>query len=321
MRAEADGEHPVARLAGPVTPTGDGAARGAASFAEAYRRHEAYSAFSQEHRQAGSIPVDLLRVRQADCHAVNPATHALALRISLGGSATVSIDFGEGRCDSARQIRGIHLNPISSPTPYHQVGEHDVLFISAPFVDVARRLGMESSALALALRPLRDDTFKDARLRNLCLGLWEHSVQAGPFASLAVDHGMLALATALLARTQPNMGVKTASTALDSASLSRVTDYIEASLAEPFQLVDLADAVGLSIWQLSRAFKAATGQSPHQYILDRRCQRVREMLVSSDVPLAQVAYDCGFASQSHMTSVFRARLGITPGRYRRALRG
>ena len=58
------------------------------------------------------------------------------------------------------------------------------------------------------------------------------------------------------------------------------------------------------------------GSSPHQYVLDRRIARAREQLELGGDSLANIAYAFGFSSQAHMTSIFKKRIGVTPGRYR-----
>ncbi|WP_199260327.1 AraC family transcriptional regulator [Paracoccus binzhouensis] len=102
--------------------------------------------------------------------------------------------------------------------------------------------------------------------------------------------------------------------------LRLVLDHIEANLAEPIQLRDLAALAGLSAFHFQRSFRASCGVSPHRWITARRIERARRLL-GSGAPLARIALDCGFDSQSHFTRVFKAAMGLTPGGYRAALGG
>jgi AraC family transcriptional regulator len=79
----------------------------------------------------------------------------------------------------------------------------------------------------------------------------------------------------------------------------------------------LANAVGLSTGFLSRAFKASVGETPHDYIVDRRVSRARPLFDSTELDLTTVAQASGFASHAHMTTTFRSRLGINPAALRR----
>ncbi|MDO8073022.1 AraC family transcriptional regulator [Janthinobacterium sp. SUN176] len=80
-------------------------------------------------------------------------------------------------------------------------------------------------------------------------------------------------------------------------------------------LRQLAEAAGLSPYQLIRAFRAATGLTPHAYQLNMHVNRARSRL-QGGTALAQLAHELGFADQSHLQRVFKAHAGITPGRYR-----
>lgn len=106
--------------------------------------------------------------------------------------------------------------------------------------------------------------------------------------------------------------------ALAPGVLRKVTHHVEDTLGGALRVEDLAALAGLSRSHFSRAFRAATGQSPQDFILARRLARARELLVATQQSLAAVASAAGFSSQSHMTTVFKNRLGVSPARYRRA---
>jgi AraC family transcriptional regulator len=103
-----------------------------------------------------------------------------------------------------------------------------------------------------------------------------------------------------------------------SRACDRAIDLIEARFSEQVRLHELADAVGLGVRQFSREFRRATGQTPHQYLLRRRVEHAKQ-LISSAVPLAEVAVQCGFADQSQLTRTFAHQVGTPPGRYRRRM--
>lgn len=102
--------------------------------------------------------------------------------------------------------------------------------------------------------------------------------------------------------------------------LKRVQELIEAQLSEPLSLRDLARSAGLSRMHFAAQFRAATGMRPHEYLIRRRIQRAQEMLLTTSVPLVEVALSVGFQTQAHFTTVFRRLLGETPGRWRQAQR-
>jgi AraC family transcriptional regulator len=96
-------------------------------------------------------------------------------------------------------------------------------------------------------------------------------------------------------------------------------DYIEAHLGSRLSLRKVAAASGLSIGALARLFPHHTGSSPYAYIIRKRVERAKRLLQATDMPIAQVAVETGFADQAHMTKAFSRHLGQTPRSLRQAL--
>lgn len=104
---------------------------------------------------------------------------------------------------------------------------------------------------------------------------------------------------------------------LSRAQLGRVLDFIHGTPYSDISLRSMATAAGLSPFHFSRMFKAATGVSPHQYVLRRRIEIGAEMLLSREDSIAAIALELGFADQSHFTMHFKRVHGIGPAGYRR----
>ena len=98
--------------------------------------------------------------------------------------------------------------------------------------------------------------------------------------------------------------------------LRLIDEAIDDKLNTKLTVQELADVLGLSAGFFSRAFKAAVGKAPHEYIIDRRVARARALLHGTRLTLSTVALDSGFASHAHMTAVFRSHLGVTPSELR-----
>ncbi|WP_248798426.1 helix-turn-helix transcriptional regulator [Pseudomonas sp. MWU13-2105] len=94
--------------------------------------------------------------------------------------------------------------------------------------------------------------------------------------------------------------------------LRLLDELIDAGLDGPLSVQAMAQTLGLSEGYFMRAFKDATGKSPHSYLIDRRLARARGLLLGSAQRLADIALACGFASQAHMATAFRQRLGVSP---------
>jgi len=97
----------------------------------------------------------------------------------------------------------------------------------------------------------------------------------------------------------------------------RVLDHIETRLAQPLRNRDLAALVGYSEFHFSVAFRNALGAPPHEYLIRRRIERAQQLMVSSELPLCQIAAECGLADQSHLSRLFRRVVGDTPAAWRR----
>ncbi|UBM23265.1 AraC family transcriptional regulator [Pseudomonas sp. p1(2021b)] len=102
---------------------------------------------------------------------------------------------------------------------------------------------------------------------------------------------------------------------LEVPALRELLERIEAQGSAEMSLGQLAAQAGLGRYQLIRTLRAATGLTPHAYLLNARVNRARRLL-SQGMALAEVAYELGFADQAHFQRVFKAHAGVTPGRYR-----
>jgi AraC family transcriptional regulator len=100
--------------------------------------------------------------------------------------------------------------------------------------------------------------------------------------------------------------------------LKLVDELIEARLDAKLTVQELATALGLSAGFFCRAFSAAVGKPPHDYIVDRRVSRARTLLQNVTLDLSAIALASGFASHAHMTATFRRRLGVTPSKLRKS---
>ena len=103
--------------------------------------------------------------------------------------------------------------------------------------------------------------------------------------------------------------------------MRRVMEYIEDNLEGDLSLQAMAAEVDISPLYLARAFKAAVGQSPHQYVLGRRIERAKELLRNTELPVVDVALSSGFSSQSHLSHWFIRQVGVSPAVYRRQAAG
>lgn len=99
---------------------------------------------------------------------------------------------------------------------------------------------------------------------------------------------------------------------LTPARLRGLVDFIDANLAGPLRLAELADRAALSRAHFARAFRTAMGQAPHRYVLQRRLHQARALLLGTTLPAAEIAARCGFADSAHFSRVYRRYFGAPP---------
>ncbi len=95
--------------------------------------------------------------------------------------------------------------------------------------------------------------------------------------------------------------------------------YIDENYMHQLSLDDIAAEVSLSPIYFHNRFKAATGETPHDYLMGIRIKKAVNLLVTSDLSIAQIAYECGFSSQSYFSYVFKKTMNLSPREYMRKM--
>lgn len=130
------------------------------------------------------------------------------------------------------------------------------------------------------------------------------------------------LGTALAARLVQNYAVSKSAlefkaSGLPQSQLERVIDYIKANLTQDLSILDLATLTSMSESHFSRSFKQSVGIAPYQYLMQQRVERAKQLLKQQAISISDIALDCGFANQTHLTKVFRQMTGVTPKAYQK----
>lgn len=99
-------------------------------------------------------------------------------------------------------------------------------------------------------------------------------------------------------------------------ALNRVTAHIQAHLGQRILLRDLADVAHLSPIYFHKLFSLRFGKTPYQYIAEMRITAAKDMLLTTEKPLGDIAAACGFSTQSYFHNQFKAAVGQTPREYR-----
>ena len=174
----------------------------------------------------------------------------------------------------------------------------------------ARELGRDPETVSLTPK----FQLRDPRLETIAWAIKAEIEAAIPSDRTYAE--MLGMALAI--RLVESDGQKQIETAGPSATLTsrqqrRLAEFIEDHIDQSLSLADLAAVAGLSVSHLKPLFRATFGMPVHKYVLTRRVERARLLLLAANMPIAQVALESGFAHQSHMAHWMRRILGLTPG--------
>jgi AraC family transcriptional regulator len=155
-------------------------------------------------------------------------------------------------------------------------------------------------------------------LGSLLLPALSHPDQAHP---LFVDHVLLAVGVHV---AQTYGGMRPVSRPIRGRLAPwqerRAREFLRANIKRGVALKEVARESGLSVGYFSHAFRRTLGVAPHQWLIEQRVVLSKEKLRDDGLSLSDVATECGFSDQSHLTRVFRQRFGLTPGAWRRALK-
>lgn len=159
--------------------------------------------------------------------------------------------------------------------------------------------------------------FRDPFIEQLCLALVRELETQGLLGSLYADtlahtltlHVLRYYSSLSSSKELPERG-------LSHEQLRLVRDFINDYLGNEIRLEELAALANSSPARFTKQFKRSTGLPPHQYVIQQRVERAKELLSRGELSIAQVSQAVGFFDQSHLVRHFKTWVGVTPKDYR-----
>lgn len=188
------------------------------------------------------------------------------------------------------------------------------LCVFLPETTLMEALGDVPDCRAGYFEPLSEAAFRAPLAEDLIRGLCAEAATGGANGPDYADALTAMLAEELAERARP--GAATTGMAIREAEMTGITSFILAKLEEKVTVTELADKLGMPKAEFSKAFRLASGLTPYQYIMKCRVDFARDLILTSNASLTEIAYRAGFSSQSHMTDTFRNRTGLTPAKLR-----
>jgi AraC family transcriptional regulator len=254
---------------------------------------------------------------------MTPVTSDISLILFIGGAMRIEQRYANGPWKGLYIRQGDLILRSGTATPY-EVRWKGLSSIPTQtlhlhlgldlFARTAEEVaGCDPSRLALIAR----SGFQDPLLTQIGLALWRELEQRSPAGKLYAQTAAQMVAVHLLRHYTSVEGTgEEPSQRLTHQQIKRVMDFVQVHLSEDISLETLAQQTGFSPYYFARMFRQATGESPHQFVLHQRIERAKHLLKESNVSIAHIALESGFANQSHLTQVFKRHLGLTPRTYR-----
>jgi AraC family transcriptional regulator len=251
-----------------------------------------------------------------DCPSV--PDHLLVLH--MDGPVPVERQLPQGRGTSLIPQGGTHIIPggtqfsVRLRAPLQSLH----LYLSDEVLrGVAGECGVRDPA-GLEIIPRFGDT--DPALTRLLLAVSDVLADEHPANSCYVDHLAAAIAARLVRHHSSSPAVPAPAPKATARDIAPAIGFMRANLQRPLTLAEIASVTSCGPVQLTRRFRQVLGKPPHQYLIQLRIEAARRLLARSDLPVAEIALECGFASQEHLTRFFRRATGTTPASFRRQSR-
>ena len=273
---------------------------------------------AQELKVFGAIEVGHLRLLAGEVELPPYEGHLVNLHLSVPHHL---VQRRNERAHEGIKITGaVDVIPAGTPA-YFRMGaasEHTCMLLEDRFVRrVAQEAGADPDRFEIA--PFFDAP--DAHIERVGLSLLSEMETGGLGGELFAESLANVLALHLV-RHHSSLGRASRRRTergggFSKRALGRATDYINDNLSQKLTLAGMAEAVHMSPYHFARSFKAATGLSPHRYVVRQRVERAKALLADTDLTIAEVARAVGFANQSHLAFHVGRLLGAPPKALRR----
>jgi AraC family transcriptional regulator len=282
------------------------------------------------HKELRVTPIAFPRIKDSQLRLVMLSDAPGVIEVPGARSTRVSIHIGPSiqvNCRRAGQThRGIAVHgdieiiPAETPSVW-EITEKDTFLamsISPELLDsVAEQLDLNPSRIEIRNR----FQVRDEQLENIAWALKAEMECGYPCGRLYLDSlGVAAATRLLLCHSSLSREPRRMSGRLSERKLRHVLSYIEENLSRDISLSDIASVAGLSVSHFKSLFRQSVGMPVHQYLIRRRVERAKALLGEGDLPISQVAFETGFAHQSHLARHMRRVLGVSPKTLREQLR-
>lgn len=249
-----------------------------------------------------------------------PALNDVLIAIHLGPAAKLGCRRDGQRFHGTAVHGDIDIVPAHTTMRWEMYDQNDRTLILSLSEKLLRKLTEESTSNRARLRILNRFQIRDLELEQLS-GAMKREMELGfPSGRLYLDGLTLAIASRLVTRHgSRTKEVEQQHGGLTGFRLKRVLSFIEEQLAEDLSLEKIAAVAGVSPSHLNALFRHSMGMAVHQYVVQRRVEFAKTLLLREEMSIAEIALEAGFAHQSHLARHMRRALGLPPRALKRLL--
>ncbi len=118
-----------------------------------------------------------------------------------------------------------------------------------------------------------------------------------------------------LSQATPSRNIRHYSKSNNHKVIENVLEYVSANLTSDLSLETLSELFNYTPIYFHKLFKASTGKTLHAYVEEQRIRKAVELMISSEMTLTQISYECGFSSQSYFSYAFKKKMSYPPREY------
>lgn len=230
-----------------------------------------------------------------------------------------SIYRGSARADHDFAPGSLYLRNLGEDYHAEIHGSFDFVLVELSPMHV--RLVAEEAGVRMFGGLTEHAAYDDPVLSNLVRALAPSLEQPDMAHGLFIDQLSMAIATHLVHRYGGHGEPALPANALLTHRLEmRAKEFLDANMARDVSVGEVAESCSMSRGYFIRAFRETTGVTPYRWLLSRRVEKAKELVLQTDLPLAEIAAACGFSDQSHLNRHFTRLVGHTPGQLRRIAR-
>jgi AraC family transcriptional regulator len=237
--------------------------------------------------------------------------HLLDLHASEPVRASIRLDGREIR-ETRLHHGDINILPAGSTGRWHLDARSSALLVRlAPTILEEAADAVSSKSNRAQLRPAI--RMRDPHIEHVGWLLKDERLAGYPRGGLWLESAAYALAMRLVRRPDDSLKLpQLLARAMPKWRLRRVCEHIDANLDQDLSLRELAAAAGFSVPHFKVLFRHSIGLPVHRYVVERRVERARQLILHGERPMTDIALDVGFSHQSHMTRCVQRVLGLGP---------